>query len=340
MLEATLGRTGLRVNKDGYGALPVQRTGKKEAAALLRRALDGGINFFDTARGYTDSEEKLGAAFAGRRNEFFLATKTMAKNGDEVAEHLETSLAKLGTDHIDIYQFHNPPFCPKPDDGTGLYEAALKAREQGKIRFIGITNHRLAVAREAIDSGLYDTLQFPFNYLSDGKEQALARGCEEKNVGFICMKALSGGLIADVAASRSWLADYKDAVPIWGIQRESELDALFAAQKSPVMLSGAQQRRIDADRAELAGNFCRACDYCQPCPAEIPISTCARMFLLLRRMPPDRFLTPEFEKEMNKIDNCLHCDHCKRHCPYGLDTPTLLRKNLEDYREFRAAKTA
>jgi aryl-alcohol dehydrogenase-like predicted oxidoreductase len=340
MLEATLGRTGLRVNKDGYGALPVQRTGKKEAVALLRRALDGGINFFDTARGYTDSEEKLGAAFEGRRDDFFLATKTMAKNGDELVEHLETSLTMLRTDHIDIYQFHNPPFCPKPGDGSGLYEAALTAREQGKIRFIGITNHRVAVAREAIDSGLYDTLQFPFNYLSDEKEQALARYCEEKNMGFICMKALSGGLIADVAASRSWLADFKGAVPIWGIQRESELDALFAAQKEPALLNDAQRRRIDADRAELAGNFCRACDYCQPCPVEIPISTCARMFLLLRRMPADRFLTPEFEKEMNKIDNCLHCDHCKNHCPYGLDTPTLLRKNLEDYRKFLAAKTA
>ena len=340
MVEAILGRTGLRVNKDGYGALPVQRTDKQAAVALLRRALDGGINFFDTARGYTDSEEKLGAAFAGRLNELFLATKTMARKGEELTEHLETSLATLGTDHIDIYQFHNPPFCPRPDDGTGLYEAALKAREQGKIRFIGITNHRLAVAREAIDSGLYDTLQFPFNYLSDEKEQALARYCEANNIGFICMKALSGGLITDVSASRSWLADYRDAVPIWGIQRESELDALFAAQKSPAVLSEAQQRRIEADRAELAGNFCRACDYCQPCPAEIPISTCARMFLLLRRMPPDRFLTPEFEKEMNKIDYCLHCDHCKRHCPYGLDTPALLRKNLEDYRKFLAAKTA
>jgi aryl-alcohol dehydrogenase-like predicted oxidoreductase len=340
MMEAVLGRTGLRVNKDGYGALPVQRTEKKAAVALLRRALEGGINFFDTARGYTDSEEKLGAAFEGRRSGFVLATKTPAKNGEDLAGHLETSLHMLKTDYIDIYQFHNPPFCPKPEDGTGLYEAALKAREQGKIGFIGITNHRLAVAREAIESGLYDTLQFPFNYLSDEKEQALPLLCAENNVGFICMKALSGGLITDVAASRSWLADFKDAVPIWGIQRENELDALFAAQQGPAVLSPEQRRRIEADRAELAGNFCRACDYCQPCPAEIPISTCARMFLLLRRMPPDRYLTPEFAKEMDKIDDCLHCDHCKDHCPYGLDTPALLRKNLEDYRKFRAEKTA
>jgi aryl-alcohol dehydrogenase-like predicted oxidoreductase len=334
MLEAVLGRTGLRVNKDGFGALPVQRAGMEEAVVLLRKALDGGINFFDTARAYTDSEEKLGAAISSRRNDFVLATKTQAQKGADLWKDLETSLKNLKTDHIDIYQFHNPPGCPKPGDGTGLYEAALKAREQGKIRFISITNHRLAIAREAVDSGLYDTLQFPFNYLSDEKEQALVRLCEEKNMGFICMKALSGGLITDVAASRAWLAGFKGAVPIWGIQRESELDALFAAQRDNAVLSAEQYRRIEADRAELGGNFCRACDYCQPCPAEIQISTCARMFLLLRRMPPGRFLTEDFKKEMAKIEDCIHCNHCKDNCPYGLDTPALLEKNLTDYRKF------
>ncbi|GHV72893.1 aldo/keto reductase [Spirochaetia bacterium] len=338
MLEAILGRTGLRVNKDGFGALPVQRTSMEEAIVLLRRALDGGFNFFDTARAYTDSEEKLGAAFGGRRNDFILATKTQAKKAEDFWKDLETSLRNLKTGHIDIYQFHNPGFCPKPGDGTGLYEAALKAREQGKIRFIGITNHRLAVAREAVESGLYDTLQFPFNYLSDEKEQGLVQYCEEKNVGFICMKALSGGLITDVAASRAWLADFKNAVPIWGIQRENELDALFAARKGephggPV-LSAEQRRRIETDRAELAGHFCRACDYCRPCPAEITISTCARMFLLLRRMPYQQFLAEGFQKEMAKIENCIHCGHCKDNCPYGLDTPALLERNLADYREF------
>ncbi|MFP3040230.1 aldo/keto reductase [Treponema primitia] len=336
MKEVLLGRTGLRVNKDGFGALPVQRTSKADAVVLLRRALDGGINFFDTARAYTDSEEKLGDAIGGRRNDFFLASKTKAIKGEDFLKDLETSLKNLKTSHIDIYQFHNPPFCPKPGDGTGLYEAALKVREQGKIRFIGITNHRLAVAREAIDSGLYDTLQFPFNYLSDEKEQAMVRYCEEKNMGFICMKALSGGLITDVAASRAWLADFKGAVPIWGIQRESELDALFAAQRENAVLSAEQRRRIEADRAELAGNFCRACDYCQPCPAGIKISTCARMFLLLRRSPPAQFLTEKFKKEMDKIEDCIHCNHCKDNCPYGLDTPTLLEKNLADYRKFSA----
>ena len=164
MATVTLGRTGITVNKNGFGALPIQRVTKEEAGKLLRKAYDNGINLFDTARAYSDSEEKIGYALSDVRNHLTITTKTMAKTADAFWKDLETSLTLLKTDHVDIYQFHNPPFCPKPDDGTGLYEAALKAREQGKIRFIGITNHRLAVAHEAIESGLYDTLQFPWNW--------------------------------------------------------------------------------------------------------------------------------------------------------------------------------
>ena len=154
MTNVTLGRTGITVNKNGFGALPVQRVSMEEAVKILRKAYEGGITFFDTARAYTDSEEKLGNALSDVRSHICLATKTMSTTVDGFWKDLETSLTLLKTDHVDIYQFHNPSFCPKPEDGTGLYEAALKAKEQGKIRFIGITNHRLAVAQEAIGSGL------------------------------------------------------------------------------------------------------------------------------------------------------------------------------------------
>jgi aryl-alcohol dehydrogenase-like predicted oxidoreductase len=333
MEKVQLGRTGLTVAKDGFGALPVQRADMASAVKILRRALDGGIDYFDTARGYTDSEEKLGNALSARRNEFIIATKTPSHDTAGFWKDLETSLRNLKTDHIDVYQFHNPEQYPKPDDGTGLYEAMLKAREQGKIRFIGITNHRLPVAREAVESGLYDTLQFPLSYLSDEKDEALVKLCEEKNVGFIAMKALSGGLITDVAAARSSLARFPAVVPIWGIQRESELDALFEAMKHPAVLTEAQRRRIEADRLELSGNFCRACGYCLPCPADIQINMCARMFLLLRRMPAAPLLSEQWQKEMAKIPNCIHCNHCKNNCPYGLDTPALLAKNYENYQK-------
>ena len=169
-LQVTLGKTGITVDKNGFGALPIQRVSRKEAVYLLHKAFDHGITFYDTARFYTDSEEKLGYAFSEKRDQIFISTKTAAVTPETFWKELETSLGLLKTDYIDIYQFHNPSFCPKPGDESGVYEAMLEAKKQGKIRFIGITNHRLSVAQEAIDSGLYDTLQFPFSYLSTEKE--------------------------------------------------------------------------------------------------------------------------------------------------------------------------
>jgi aryl-alcohol dehydrogenase-like predicted oxidoreductase len=337
MTETVLGRTGLRVNKDGFGALPVQRADRDAAVSLLRKALGGGINFFDTARGYTDSEEKLGAALASRRGEYILATKTPAREAEQFRKDLERSLKELRTEYIDIYQFHNPDTCPRPGDGTGLYEAMLAAREQGKIRFIGITNHRLPVALEAVESGLYDTLQFPLSYLSDDRDIALVRLCAERRIGFIAMKALSGGLLTDIAAARAWFGQFEQAAPIWGIQRESELDALFAAMRKPAVLDEASRRRIAADRAELSGSFCRGCGYCMPCPVGIPIFMAARMSLVLRRMPPEQFLSEQWRQDMEKIPACRNCGACASRCPYGLDTPELLRKNYRDYRKFSAS---
>ena len=197
MVKVTLGSTGITVNKNGFGALPIQRISSEASAHLLRKAYEAGIDFYDTARFYTDSEEKIGEALSDVRDNIYIATKTAAQNSEDFWKDLATSLNNLKTDYIDIYQFHNPSFCPKPCDGTGLYEAMLEAKAQGKIRHIGITNHRLNVAMEALESGLYETLQFPFNYLATEKEHKLVEVCREKNIGFIAMKALSGGLITN-----------------------------------------------------------------------------------------------------------------------------------------------
>lgn len=328
-----LGRTHMIVNKNGFGALPVQRVDKETARVLLRKAYEGGINFFDTARGYTDSEEKLGCALCDVRDRIILATKTPSTTVEGFWKDLETSLSLLRTDHVDVYQFHNPSFCPKPGDGTGLYEAMLQARDQGKIRFIGITNHRLAIAQEAVESGLYDTLQFPFSYLADEKEQALVASCAAHDVGFICMKALAGGLITRSDAAYAYLAQFP-VLPIWGIQRECELDEFLSYQDNPPAYTDELRAYILAERKELAGDFCRGCGYCMPCPAGIEINTCARMSLLLRRSPYADFVTPEGQAKMEKITACLHCGKCKSKCPYGLDIPALLKKNYEDFKAF------
>lgn len=340
MEQVTLGKTGIVTNKNGFGALPIQRITQDEAVRLVRKAYSAGFTFFDTAISYTDSEIKLGEAFDGIRENIYIATKTPAQNAEGFWKDLGKTLKSLRTDYVDIYQFHNPSFCPKPGDGTGLYEAALEAKAQGKIRHIGITNHRLAVAKEAIESGLYETLQFPFSYLASENEIELVKKCKEHNMGFIAMKSLSGGLINNSAAAYAYLAQFDNVLPIWGIQRESELDEFISYIDSPPSMTDELKAVIDHDRNELCGEFCRGCGYCMPCPVGIEINNCARMSLMIRRAPSQAQLTPEMQAKMKLIEDCLHCGQCKGKCPYGLDTPTLLEKNYEDYKKILSGEVS
>lgn len=338
METVRLGKTGIVTNKNAFGALPIQRISDEDAVHLLKKAYENGMTYFDTARWYTDSEHKLGLAFEGIRDKVYIATKTGAANAEDFWKDLETSLENLKTDYIDVYQFHNPAFCPKPGDESGLYDAMLKAKEQGKVKHIGITNHRLAVANEAVDSGLYETLQFPFCYLATEKDIALVEKCKEKDMGFVAMKALSGGLITNSAAAYAYLAQYDNVLPIWGVQRENELDEFLSYIGNPPAMTEEIKALIEHDREELLGEFCRGCGYCMPCPMGIEINNCARMSLLLRRSPSAGHLSKEGQEKMMKIEDCIHCNQCKSKCPYGLDTPALLQKNLEDYKNVLAGK--
>lgn len=340
MKTVTLGSTNITVNKNGFGALPIQRISQADAVKLIRKAYAAGINFFDTARWYTDSEIKLGEALEGIRDKVYIATKTGATTAEEFWANLKTSLNNLRTDYVDIYQFHNPSFCPKPGDGSGLYEAMAEAKQKGLVRHIGITNHRLSVANEAIDSGLYETLQFPFCYISGDKELELVSKCKEKNMGFIAMKSLSGGLITNSAAAYAFATQFDNVLPIWGIQRESELDEFISYIDNPPVMTDEIKAVIKADKKDLSGDFCRGCGYCMPCPVGIEINNCARMSLLLRRSPSKAQLTKEAQEKMKKIEECLHCNQCKSKCPYGLDTPALLEKNYEDYKRVLAGEVS
>ena len=338
MQTVVLGKTGIVTNKNGFGALPIQRVSDQEAVRLLRKAYEAGVTFFDTARLYTDSEHKLGLAFAGIREKIFIASKTGAQTPEDFWADLGTTLTNLKTDYLDLYQFHNPAFCPKPGDGTGLYECMVQAKEQGKIRHIGITNHRLSVANEAVESGLYETLQFPFSYLASEEDLALEIKCREAGMGFIAMKALSGGLITNSAAAYAFEAQFDNVLPIWGVQREKELDEFLSYIEDPPKMTDALREVIEKDRSMLTGDFCRGCGYCMPCPVGIEINNCARMSLLIRRAPSAAQLTEEMQKKMLLIEKCLNCGRCKSKCPYHLDTPALLRRNLQDYKEILAGK--
>ena len=340
MATITLGNTGIKIEKNGFGCLPIQRVTKEEAAYLLHKAVDGGMNYFDTARAYSDSEEKVGYAFSGMREKVVIATKTAAQTAEGLRQDLETSLRLLNTDYIDIYQFHCVNQCYRPGDGTGMYEAMLEAKEKGLIRHIGVTAHKIGIAEELVDSGLYETLQFPFSYLASDRDIALVERCREKNMGFIAMKGLSGGLLNNSKACMAFMAQYDNVLPIWGIQREAELEEWLAYFEETPALTEELQSVINRDRGELLGEFCRGCGYCAPCTVGIVINQCARMSQMVRRAPSDNWLTPEWQAEMMKIENCIDCGACMTRCPYELNIPELLRKNWADYQDILAGKTS
>ena len=338
MREITLGSTGITTRQNAFGALPIQRDDKDTAVAILRRAYEGGMTFFDTARAYSDSEEKVGEAFHGMREKVYIATKTAAKTPEQFWEQLETSLRMLQTDYIDLYQFHCVGQCYKPGDGTGMYECMLEAKAQGKIRHIGVTAHNIEVAMECVQSGLYETMQFPFSYLSSEKEIALVQACKEANMGYIAMKGLAGGLIHDSKAAMAFMTQFDNVLPIWGVQRMSELEEWLAFMDETPEYTDEIRAFVEKEKLELAGDFCRGCGYCMPCPVGIQINNCARMSLMLRRAPSKAWLTKEMQAEMMKIENCLHCGACASKCPYELNTPELLAKNLADYKKVLAGE--
>ena len=335
MKKKCLGRTGLYVTENSFGALPIQRISRDDAAALLRQAYEGGVNFFDTARFYTDSESKIGHALHDVRDQIILATKSMNRTRAGALAELEQSLADLQTDHVDIWQLHNIPELPDVNDPDSAYHALLQAREAGKCRFIGITTHRLDVALAAAKSGLYDTVQFPLCYLSTDADLELIRVCKEQNVGLIAMKAMSGGLISSARAAYAFFTQYDNAVPIWGVQKPEELAEFLGYAEEGVTMTEELAEVIRADRQALSGNFCRGCGYCKPtCPAGIDIANAARMILMLRRAPWQEYTTPEWIEKMKKIEDCVNCGACAARCPYQLDTPSLLRENYEDFKAF------
>ena len=298
MKTVTLGRTGITVPQNGFGALPIQRVSMDEGVRILRMAYDGGIRFFDTARGYSDSEEKLGKAFGDGyidRSDIIITTKTLSKDPDGFRKDLETSLKNLKTDYIDVYQFHLMGECWKPGEENGMYDCMIKAREQGLIRHIGGTAHKLGVAREIAESGLYETLQYPFSYLADEKEKELVSICNKNNVGFIAMKALAGGLITDSKAAMAFMDQYDGLIPIRGIQKEVELKEWLSFMDDTPKMDDEIRDFIRSEQDKLKGDFCRGCGYCMPCTVGIQINQCNRMSLMLRRAPSEDWLNEHWQ---------------------------------------------
>ena len=336
MDNVRLGKTNLEVNKIGFGALPIQRRNMEDSLAILNMAYDSGIDFYDTARFYTDSEEKLGNAFEDVRSEIYLASKTAAETPEDFWNDLETSLKELRTDYLDLYQHHNISFCPK--EGDELAKAMQEAKEGRLIRHIGITTHKITIAHEALDSGLYETLQYPFSYLSGSEEFELVEKCKRLDVGFIAMKAMGGGLLKNAEASFAFMNQYSNVLPIWGIQHMSELSQ-FLSFPDDLIIDESLKSLIEQDKEELGDNFCRGCGYCMPCPEDINISLCARMSLWIRRFPTEPNMDEKTQEIMEGTKDCIECYACVDNCPYELDIPRLLKENYEDYQNVLTGKT-
>lgn len=331
-----LGKTNLEVNKIGFGALPIQRRNMEDSIEILHRAYESGIDFYDTARFYTDSEEKLGRAFEDVRENIYLASKTAAETPEDFWNDLETALKELRTDYLDLYQHHNISFCPK--EGDELAKAMAEAKEEGLIRHIGITTHKITFAHEAIESGLYETLQYPFSYLSGEEELKLVEKCKSLDVGFIAMKAMGGGLLKNSKAAYAFMNQFDNVLPIWGIQHMSELEE-FLSYPSDLKLDGDLKAIIEKEKSELGDDFCRGCGYCMPCPEDINISMCARMSLWIRRFPTEPYLDEKTQQIMKKTEDCIECYACVDNCPYELEIPRLLKENYEDYKNVLSGKT-
>jgi aryl-alcohol dehydrogenase-like predicted oxidoreductase len=323
-----LGKTDLKVSRTGFGALPIQRCSGGEATEILRRAYAEGINFFDTARVYTDSEEKIGNALHDVRHEIFIASKTMSTDPDFVRKDLELSLRLLRTDYLDLYQFHN--HFPEPE----IIDLVQGLIREGKIRHMGITLHKRDIAFDAVKSGLFETLQFPFSGLSDDEDIRLVRACEAAEMGFIAMKGLSGGLIRDIEANFAFIRQMGSVLPIWGIQRMEELEQFIELENSDIAYTEVHQQALSQERAELGDHFCRGCGYCLPCPAKIDLAIATRINLFIQRSPYRPLISRQWQEKMACVEQCTDCRACAERCPYGLKPYELVREQFTVYREF------
>lgn len=334
MKMVRLGRSELMVTKTAMGCLPIQRCSTEDAVSIIRRAYEGGINFFDTANAYSDSEHKLGIALEGVRENVIISTKSGGKDYATVLGHIENSLRELKTDYIDLFQFHMVTEMPDFNDPNGMYAAAEEARRRGWIRHIGVTTHRIDLAFELIETGKFETMQFPFSYISHPRDFELVQRCRELDIGFIAMKGLAGGMLSNARACHAFMAEQENVVPIWGVQTMEQIEEWLALANEDPAMDEELRAVIEADRKELGTNFCRGCGYCLPCPEGIEIYNAARMDMLLRRAVWQNYVTDAWYEKMHRIENCRHCGLCASRCPYGLDTPAVLEYMLKDYDAF------
>jgi len=326
------------VSRVGFGGVPIQRVSEEEAVAIVRRCLDLGVNFLDTAVAYTNSEERIGKAIAGRRGELYLATKAMARTRDVMAQHLELSLQRLGVDYIDLYQLHGVSDAETLEmvlAPSGPLAVLEDARESGLVRHIGVTSHNLDTARDAVRTGRFDTVQYPFNVINREPGTELRALARRQDMGFIAMKPLAGGRLTNAAIAIKYLLQFPDVLPIPGIEHLSDIEEIARVLEGPFDLSEAEQQDVERMREEFGTLFCRRCDYCQPCTVGIPISAALTISNPEKRMPPERVFHGFINDLLTKAAECTECGDCEERCPYHLPIREMLKREADWYREER-----
>ena len=338
MDKIRLGRTGMMVSKLGFGGIPIQRDTEEEAIEVVKRCLDLGITFIDTANGYSTSEERIGKAVAGRRDKVIIATKTGGRTRDEVEKHLKLSLERLGTAYIDLYQFHGVNNAKQLDmvlEDGGLLSVVEEARKAGKVKHIGITSHQIDIAKKAVVTDRFETIMFPFNFITHEAADELILLARQHDVGFIAMKPLGGGMLDSVDIAFKYLFQFPDIIPIVGIEKVHEIEEIVEIIEKPFAMTENEEREMARLRQELGQTFCHRCDYCQPCTVQIPISMVLTSASFAKRIPTERFFGDMVGKAMEAATKCTECGECETRCPYQLPIRKLIQDQVEWYESLK-----
>ncbi len=338
MKQVKFGKSGLKISELGFGGIPIIRLDIHTAVKILRRAYDSGITFYDTANAYRDSEEKIGRAFDGLRDKIVIATKTIMRDGKNATNHLENSLRMLRTDYIDLYQLHQ--IAQEKDWNAvtapgGALESVVKAKQEGKVRFIGVTSHNLSMAVRLAKTGLFSSIQIPFNFIEDAAKHELFQIAADLGMGMLVMKPFAGGMIDNAEVAFKFLRQFPEVLPIPGFDSESAVDQVVSFYEKPNIVSEEDLRIMERYRKELGKQFCRRCEYCQPCPQGVMITPAMGYKIVVSRMSPK--VAVEFcRPAMESVKLCTECGECLERCPYELPIQEMLKANYDLYEQHRA----
>lgn len=339
MQYRSLGSTGLQISEVGFGCIPIIRLSTDEAVRVLQHAYGRGITFYDTANAYRDSEAKIGLAFRGIREKVVLATKTMKRDAAGAREHLETSLRMLKTEYIDLFQLHQVAQEKDWQAVTapgGALEAVIKAQAEGKIRHIGITSHSLPMALKLMKTGLFASIMFPFNFIEDAAKEEMIGLAGKNKMAFIAMKPFAGGAIDNAALAFKFLRQYPETVVIPGFDSVASIEEVLAFYEQPNRLEEQDKAQIAQYRQRLGKQFCRRCEYCQPCPQGVAITPAMGYPIVAARMSPA--VSVKFSKgAMDTVPKCVECGVCISRCPYELPIPDILKQNYTLFEQHKKA---